>query len=335
MVMQWAAFGAITGAGAGALIASGPFGASVAKVYVGSVASGTAWTLGFNALFSGNERAIQQMGGVPAPDRISKMVADTARDAGLLSTPKAWLIPSSEPNAFAMDSGLLAKHKPHAVAVTKGLVSTLTNSELHAVIAHEIGHIRHHDCGRAIQTASMVSGLRTAMRLGWQLLKSESQSKRSKSNGSDKDDDSGSGAAGILLIGVGGASYVASNLLRLSSSRAAEFAADAAAAELVPNGDVHLASALQKIERSTVERDELGGSNDYLSHMYFSNRPSELRREPGFWTKAADLFSTHPRTADRVAELLPVEAASTGAEPAGSFVAFGRELAFVVEDGLW
>ena len=51
------------------------------------------------------------------------------------------------PSAFAAGSWPSRR----AVAVTQGLVDTLTTNELHAVIAHEIGHIMHHDCGRAIQ----------------------------------------------------------------------------------------------------------------------------------------------------------------------------------------
>lgn len=345
MALQWATFGAITGAGAGALTLSGPLGASVARLYVGSVASGTAWTLGFNALFSGNERVIRQMGGVAASPYISSMVERTARDAGLHSAPKAWLIPSLEPNAFAMDSGLLARHKPHAVAVTQGLVNTLNRNELHAVIAHEVGHIRHHDCGRAIQTASMVSGLRAAMRLGWELIKDDGRkesrkSKSSSSKSSKKDDDSdSSGSAGLMLIGVGSVSYVASNLLRLSGSRAAEYAADAAAAELVPDGGMHLARALEKIEESTAKRDKLGGNNDYLSHMYIANSPGKSK---GWFEKAGALLSTHPRTADRKARLVP-DAAPIAAGVAGgvdvgqvtAFAAFGKEVAGVLDDGLW
>lgn len=335
---QWATFGAITGAGAGALYVSGPIGASVAKVYLGSVASGTAWTLFFSCLMNGNEATIKRMGGTSAPASIRKLIANTAHDAGLQQEPSAWVIPSDEPNAFAMTSGLLSQ-KPHAVAVTQGLINTLTTDEIHAVIAHEIGHIRHSDCGRAIQTASMVSGLRMAVRVGWEIIKSEtsgsgSKSKSKKSSSSKDDDDEGSAVvAGLMLMGVGSVTYLASNLLRLSSSRAAEFAADATAMELVPDGGVHLASALKKIEGSTAARDKLGGTHAHLSHMYISNTPA-VSQEAGFWEKAGALLSTHPKTTDRVAQLVPV-AGIADVGPVTAFAAFGQEVAGVLDDGLW
>ena len=68
----------------------------------------------------------------------------------------------------------------------------------------------------------MVSGLRMAVRVARELIESETSGKKSKSK--DDDNKEGSGlTAGLMLIGVGSVSYVASNLLRLSSSRAAEF----------------------------------------------------------------------------------------------------------------
>mmetsp|Transcript_63172 Transcript_63172/g.173384 ORF Transcript_63172/g.173384 Transcript_63172/m.173384 type:complete len:140 (+) Transcript_63172:886-1305(+) len=107
------------------------------------------------------------------------------------------------PSAFA--AGSWPGHG--VVAVTQGLVDTLTTNELHAVIAHEIGHISHHDCGRAIQTASMVAGLRSTMRVGWQLLEGKSSSK------SNQDDEDSSVAVGLLMVGVGSVSYAGSSLL--------------------------------------------------------------------------------------------------------------------------
>mmetsp|Transcript_63173 Transcript_63173/g.173398 ORF Transcript_63173/g.173398 Transcript_63173/m.173398 type:complete len:145 (+) Transcript_63173:886-1320(+) len=64
------------------------------------------------------------------------------------------------PSAFA--AGSWPGHG--VVAVTQGLVDTLTTNELHAVIAHEIGHISHHDCGRAIQVRGSPSVFRHTMR---------------------------------------------------------------------------------------------------------------------------------------------------------------------------
>uniref|UniRef100_A0A7S2BRR0 Peptidase M48 domain-containing protein n=1 Tax=Florenciella parvula TaxID=236787 RepID=A0A7S2BRR0_9STRA len=210
VVTQWATFGGISAAGAGAMYLGGAtwlggpaIGVKAAKMYLTATASGTAWTLGFTGLFNGGERTVKSMGGTVAPPKVANLVTSTAVKAGLEEVPTAWLIPTDEPNAFA--AGSWPGHR--VVAVTQGLVDTLTTNELHAVIAHEIGHISHHDCGRAIQTASMVAGLRSTMRVGWQLLEGKSSSK------SNQDDEDSSVAVGLLMVGVGSVSYAGSSLL--------------------------------------------------------------------------------------------------------------------------
>ena len=105
--------------------------------------------------------------------------------------------------------------------------------------------------------------------------------------------------------------------------------------ELVPDGGMHLASALKKIEGHTAPRDKLGGANSHLAHMYIANNA-----KPGRERWGAALFSTHPRTADRVAYLVPTaEDMAEEGEPAPTsttaFSRLGNEVAGVLEDGLW
>ena len=118
-------------------------------------------------------------------------------------------------------------------------------------------------------------------------------------------------------------------------------AADATAVELVPDGGEHLASALKKIEGSTATRDKLGGSHAHLAHMYISNGPA-VSGNMGFWEKAGSLLSTHPRTTDRVAQLVPHPSpigagvlGGAGVEQTTAFAAFGQEVAAVLDEGLW
>ena len=61
--------------------------------------------------------------------------------AGLQYMPKIYLIEADYMNAFA--SGY--SEKSAMVAITRGLMAKLDRSELQAVMAHELSHIRHLD----------------------------------------------------------------------------------------------------------------------------------------------------------------------------------------------
>jgi len=61
--------------------------------------------------------------------------------AGMQYMPKVYLIDANYMNAFA--SGY--SEKSAMVAITHGLLKKLSRSELQAVMAHELSHIRHHD----------------------------------------------------------------------------------------------------------------------------------------------------------------------------------------------
>ncbi|RDD52948.1 MAG: hypothetical protein BA066_07020, partial [Candidatus Korarchaeota archaeon NZ13-K] len=63
-----------------------------------------------------------------------------ARKSGL-KTPKLYLAPINVPNAFAFGSPIFG----YGVAVTEGLLRTLSEEEVEAVLGHEIGHIKHRD----------------------------------------------------------------------------------------------------------------------------------------------------------------------------------------------
>ena len=58
-----------------------------------------------------------------------------------LPMPKLWLIPDMSPNAFAT-----GRNPSHAsVAFTQGILELMDDRELEGVVAHELGHVLHHD----------------------------------------------------------------------------------------------------------------------------------------------------------------------------------------------
>ena len=119
-----------------------------------------------------------------------------------MPAPAAYIVPTKEPNAFAAGRG-----RDRVVAVTQGLVDLLDRRELEAVVAHEVGHLKHGDTGRAAQAAAMLSGLSTAKRAGDRMLANK---RKEKSDAS----------VAAALAAAGAASSAAGLLLRLASIRA-------------------------------------------------------------------------------------------------------------------
>merc|ERR1719498_487266 len=125
------------------------------------------------------------MGGVPADTVLMAMAREAAEAVGVQPPEAVFQIPASELNAFAA-SNLLARST--TVAVTSGLRSALTNDELKAVLAHEMGHLQSNDVVRNMHVAVATAGFGGVYNMGrWLLDSSQSESGKRKK----KDDDDG------------------------------------------------------------------------------------------------------------------------------------------------
>ncbi len=72
---------------------------------------------------------------------LEEMLDDIIKKAKLKKKPKLYLVHDGTPNAFAFGWG-----KGHAnIALHTGLVETLNKDEIKAVLAHEVGHVKHND----------------------------------------------------------------------------------------------------------------------------------------------------------------------------------------------
>ncbi len=190
-------------------------------------------------------------------------VTERARRAEL-SVPALYYVPSHMVNAFAV-----GRPREAAVAVTDGLLRTLTLREITGVLAHELSHIRNNDL-RVMGLADLMSRLTSMLSLCGQLLLVMNLLE-----------------AGIqvswwtILLLILAPQLAVLAQLRLSRTR--EYDADLNAALLTgdPEG---LASALVKIERR--QRRLL----DFLLPGWGLPEPSWLR--------------THPPTEERVRRLL-------------------------------
>jgi len=253
--------------------------------------------LGEFVLLGGGERVAKVMGGEPADDGLTELCSRVAVRAGLPPPAHVYEIPTSELNAFAAGFG----RGDATVAVTSGLRRALSTRELEAVIAHEIGHIRHKDMSTNMHAAVAIAGLGGLYELGRMLCGS-----LQRSDGGDSDDEEGSAASlGLALMAGGIATRIFAHLLQLSISRGAEYEADRVAAELC--GPDAMISALSKIDRgsATAPRDQLAARGGAFAHAYISNGVQEEQTDgvKGAWQKFMRLWSTHPSTDDRIEAL--------------------------------
>lgn len=101
---------------------------------------------------------------VAAAPQLHALVGELAGRAGLRQTPALYLVPSRMLNAFSVGSAGDA-----AVALTDGLLRTLSWRELAGVLAHELSHVRHNDMW-VMALADLVSRMTHLLSLMGQLL---------------------------------------------------------------------------------------------------------------------------------------------------------------------
>jgi len=198
--------------------------------------------------------------------------------------PKLYVIEDSATNAFAT-----GRDPEHAViCATRGLLDKLTRTELEAVMAHEMSHIRNYD----IRLMSVV-----AVMVGLVALLADMFMRMSFYGRGNKDNKkSGEIGAIVLVLGIIFAilSPIVANLIKLAISRRREFMADAGAVAITrqPGG---LISALKKISADT---EPLEAANKATAHLYIANPFKDKVKSGARWF--AGMFNTHPPVAERI-----------------------------------
>src|SRR5580700_3818937 len=222
--------------------------------------------------------------------------------------PKLKIVDSDALNAYA--TGL--NQRQYAVTVTTGLLNSLDDQEIEAVLGHELTHIRNGDVQMMV-IAVVIAGVvgffaellfRSFFNFGygwggggyggrssWSTSSSSSSESSSSDGGGGDRKSSGGGAILIIILAVVliALAWALSQLVRLALSRSRELLADAGSVELTKNPDAMI-SALRKIEG----RGELPGATSAVMEMCIDN-PRQ-----GF----GELFDTHPSVDSRVAALV-------------------------------
>ncbi len=215
------------------------------------------------------------VGPAEAP-QLYAMVERLARNAGL-PMPKLYIIESDQPNAFATGRN----PENAAVAVNTGLISRLKSDEIEGVIAHELAHIKHRDTLIMTVTATFAGAISMLSQFGMFF-----GGNRERSNP-------------IATLAVVILAPLAAMVVQMAISRAREYEADKMGAE-ISGKPRSLASALATISNDAKLIDNMRAeAHPASAHMFIIN-PLHLRSVDG-------LFSTHPKTEERVRRLLEMD----------------------------
>ena len=210
--------------------------------------------------------------------------------ASNIPVPKTYLINDPDPNAFAT-----GRNPQHAsIAVTRGLLNSLSREELQAVAAHEMSHIKNLDVRLMLIVTVLVGSV--ALLADW--------ASRMLFWGHRRDNNSGQKGSSqailiVLVIWIVAVilSPILSQLVAMCVSRRREYLADASGAELTRN-PLALASALEKISAHTEPTKSI---NRGTAHLCITDPNGNSLGAKEGWL--ADLFATHPPINKRIAIL--------------------------------
>jgi heat shock protein HtpX len=224
--------------------------------------------------------AIKAARAVPASreqlPQVYEIVADLTGRVGM-PMPRIYVSPEMQPNAFA--TGRNPDHA--AVCVTQGILQVLDDDELRGVLAHELSHVKNRDILISSVAAAVAMGITFVARMAmWGAI----------FGGGGRDGENNAfGAIAMAILAP-----VAAMMMQMALSRSREFQADSSGAHLLHDGEP-LARALEKIEAYAKQRPM--DVNPAMAQAYIVN-PLTGRK-----VEFANLFSTHPPTAERVARL--------------------------------
>jgi heat shock protein HtpX len=235
----------------------------------------------------------------PEERQLVNVVEEMAIASGL-PKPRIWIVPDDDPNAFATGHDAATA----SLAVTSGLLRTLSRDELQGVVAHEMAHIQNLDVRLMTLLAAMVGAI-ALMSDGMGRMLRGSRGVRlsgggNSSSGSDRGKGGGNPLALVILVLWLVTLVVApivSRILAMAVSRKREYLADATGAQFTRN-PLALASALQKLEAASAPTRAITRGAAHLCIV--DPAPGLLAAREGW---LADTLASHPPIRQRIIRL--------------------------------
>ena len=251
----------------------------------------------------------------PEERQLVNVVEEMAIASGL-PKPRIWLVPDDDPNAFATGRDAATA----SIAVTTGLLQTLSRDELQGVVAHEMAHIQNLDVRLMTLLAAMVGAI-ALMSDGMGRMLRGSRGARlaggSGSSGGSRGKGGGNPLAIVVLVLWLVTLIVApivSRILAMAVSRKREYLADASGAQFTRN-PLALASALEKLEAASSPTRAITRGAAHLCIV--DPAPGLLAAREGF---LADTLASHPPIRQRIIRLqgMGYQQAKRLGEPVGT-----------------
>jgi heat shock protein HtpX len=232
------------------------------------------WSYWFSASLAVRAARARRVTAAENP-RLAAIVTGLTTRAGM-PTPDLYVSPSTQPNAFA--TGRNPAHA--AVCVTRGALDLLDDEELRGVLAHELSHVASRDTLIASIAAAIALALTVVARMAmWGTLLGGGRGRRGN-------------PIGVLAMAL--LAPLAAIVVQMAISRSREFEADRSGADMLGTGEP-LSRALAKIDAAAraVPMDvDAAHATAYIVNPLTGRRVA-----------FAQLFATHPPTADRIARL--------------------------------
>jgi len=224
--------------------------------------------------------------------KLYQIVENLSRKSGL-KKPRLMLAQIPIPNAFAYGSPIAGNR----VAVTSGLLKTLNEDEVEAVLGHELGHLKHKD----VQIMMFVSLLPALFYyIGYSLIISSMYRRQREESG-------GTAALGFGFMAF---SWIL-NMFILYLSRLREYYADRHSALIVDNGAQKLSVGLAKIVHATRNMGRVRRQIQHLNAFkaLFITDPDRAETDSMVLSASSDqklvqeLLSRKLTTLDRIVEI--------------------------------
>ena len=233
------------------------------------IALGFAGAMNFYSYWFSDKMVLKRYkAGEVGPEHPLYQTVEKLANKANLPMPKVYITPEATPNAFA--TGRNPSHA--AVAASQGILRILNQDEIEGVMAHELTHIKNRD----ILTSAVASTFAGALAALGQFA----------SFGSDRRENPMMAIVMMLVAPIAGM------IIKMGISRVREYAADKGGAE-ISGKPLGLATALYKLQNG-VQQIPMRTGKESDSHMFIINP---------FFGGMQKLFSTHPKTEERIRRL--------------------------------